>query len=224
MKYLKGSHNCMMYGLNSVDHSLIKKCKETPDCNVGFPQPGYASGAEAWSNKFHKGCVDMVARMLGDNPHDVKPTTFDAQCGEGTSKIALILGKKDYHFLRQDKEDPNSTRIAKWSHKPGAMSVTDKDSSGRPIIRPDRATFMYSKYKDPLFYTGFCGYYCVPRNKSLHLTNYPRKGGALALYPRKGGALALYPRSGGAGPSSLLARKRQTRRLRPRGVSRSSRR
>lgn len=204
MKYLKGSHNCMMYGLNSVDKSLIKKCKETPDCNVGFPQPGYASGADPFNDKTEKGCLDLVARLWGDNPNDVKSTTFDAQCGQGTSKIAVILGKKDYHFLRQDKEDPNSNQIAKWSHKPGAMSVTDKDSSARPIIRPDRATFMYSKYKDPLHYTEFCGYYCVPRNKRLHLTNYPRRGGA--------------------GPSSLLARKHRTRRLRARGVSRSSRR
>lgn len=205
----------MMYGLNSVDHSLIKKCKETPNCNVGFPQPGYASGAKPFSDKTEKGCLDLVARLWGDNPNDVKPTTFEGECSEGTSKIALILGKKDYHFLRQDKEDPK--RIAMWSHKPGAMSVTDKDSSGRPIIRPDRATFMYSKYKDPLYYTQFCGYYCVPRNKSLHLMNYPRKGGAL----NKGGSLVAKHEGGGA--ASHLPKKHRTRRLRTRGASRSSR-
>jgi hypothetical protein len=178
---LKETHNCFTYSMNVIDNNLIKKCKETVDCNVSFHQPGYASGYGHFPEKHKKGCIDMVSRMWGDNP-DVKSIKFHQRCPEGTSKIALIVDpKRDYHFLRQDKvqnEEENGT----WSHKPGSMNVTTKDASGRPIIRPDRALFIYkdkNNTKDNLEYTKFCGYYCVPRGKPLYLMSDARiEGGA----------------------------------------------
>ena len=105
---------------------------------------------------------------------DVKVTRFEKQCPYNTSKIALIVDpNRDYHFVRQDSDGT-------WSHKPGAMDVTTLDASGRPIIRPDRALFLYKHKKDPLMYTKMCGYYCVPRNKPLYLMNDARReGGAI---------------------------------------------
>ena len=190
---VKESHNCFAYAMNTVDPRMLKKCLETESCNVDFPQPGYASGHTPFSNQKEKGCVDMVSRLWGDNPK-VRATTFDSVCGKGTSKIALIVDpKRDYHFLRQDPD-------GYWSHKPGAMTVRRYDASGRPIIRPDRATFMYKNKKEPLTYTQFCGYYCVPRDKPAHMMTKVRQGGA-------------------SSSSRISTRYRQTRR-RPRGAFR----
>ena len=173
---LKETHNCFTYSMNVVDDNLIKKCMETEDCKVGFHQPGYASGHGEFSKKNKKGCIEMVSRLWGDNP-DVKSIKFHERCAQGTSKIALIVDpKRDYHFLRQDKVD-NPEENGTWSHKPGAMDVTTKDASGRPIIRPDRALFMYKSRDEPLQYTKFCGYYCVPRGKPLYLMDDARTDG-----------------------------------------------
>ena len=173
--------------MNSIDGELMKKCAQTNNCNVGFPQPGYASGYGHFPDKHIKGCTNMVSRLWGDNP-DVKPIDFHQKCPNKTSKIALIVDpKRDYHFVRQDSDGT-------WSHKPGAMDVTTLDASGRPIIRPDRALFVYKNHKDPLQYTKFCGYHCVPRGKSLYLMTTAR-GGSLRV--QKGDfAFSLKPTRG----------------------------
>ena len=199
-----------LYAMNAIDGKLIKKCNDTEDCAVGFHQPGYASGHGRFPEKHDKGCTDMVSRMLGDNP-DVNPVEFEDRCPNKTSKIALIVDpKRDYHFLRQDSN-------GMWSHKPGAMEVTTLDASDRPILRPDRALFSYKNKKDPLKYTKFCGYYCVPRGKPLYLMADPRQDGG-KLIMQKGGE--IWPNS--LDVSSVFrksSRYRQTRR-KSRGVSR----
>jgi hypothetical protein len=144
--------------------------------------------------------------MWGDNP-DVRAIKFHQRCPEGTSKIALIVDpKRDYHFLRQDKVDRNEEENGTWSHKPGSMDVTTKDASGRPILRPDRALFIYKDKKEPLEYTKFCGYYCVPRGKPLYLMSNTRlEGGA-----KPGASGFSFPR-----PTRYLQTRRKSR-----GVSR----
>jgi len=196
--------------MNSIDDKLIKDCNDTEDCNVGFHQPGYASGYGHFSEKHEKGCNDMVSRLWGDNP-DVRPIEFEERCPDKTSKIALIVDpKRDYHFLRQDSN-------GMWSHKPGAMEVTTLDASGRTILRPDRALFIYNNHKDPLRYTKFCGYYCVPRGKPLYLMADARQDGGNQI-KQKGGE--IWPNS--LDVSSVFRRStryQQTRR-KSRGVSR----
>ena len=196
--------------MNSIDDKLIKDCNDTEDCNVGFHQPGYASGYGHFSDKHEKGCNDMVSRLWGDNP-DVRPINFEDTCPGKTSKIALIVDpKRDYHFLRQDSN-------GMWSHKPGAMEVTTLDASGRSILRPDRALFIYNNHKDPLRYTKFCGYYCVPRGKPLYLMADARQDGGNQI-KQKGGE--IWPNS--LDVSSVFRRStryQQTRR-KSRGVSR----
>ena len=173
---LRETHNCYAYAVKGVDPKLIQECKETKDCNVGFPQPGYASGYDKFSEQKGKGCTDMFSRMKGDNP-GIQATTFEQKCPYGTSKIILILDRKrDYHFLKQASN-------GMWYHKPGAMEVTNLDSSDRPILRPDRAVYMYTKHKNPLTYTKMCGYYCVPRNTDIKIMTKVREGGALPFSP-----------------------------------------
>jgi len=168
--YLKDSHNCFAYAIDTIDPKMIKDCKEDPECNVGFPQPGYEAGYKRFADQKEKGCGDMVSRLWGDNPK-VEASRFEYVCPKGTSKIALIVDpKRDYHFLRQDKD-------GYWSHKPGSLSIKRVDSSERPIIRPDRAIFLYNNKQEPLMYTDFCGYFCVPRNEYLHMSKIAKGGG-----------------------------------------------
>jgi hypothetical protein len=209
---LKESHNCFSYAMNAIDDKLIKECGETEDCNTGFHQPGYASGYGHFSEKHEKGCNDMVSRLWGDNP-DVQPIDFHERCPGKTSKIALIVDpKRDYHFLRQDSD-------GMWSHKPGAMEVTRVDASGRPILRPDRALFIYNNHKDPLRYTKFCGYYCVPRGKPLYLMADARQDGG-KTNTQKGGE--IWPNSLDVSSVSRRSTRYQQTRRKSRGVSRQS--
>jgi hypothetical protein len=176
-KFVENSHNCFAYAIDIIDPEYVKDCMKEPDCNVGFPQPGYKAGHERFG-KQEKGCGDMVSRLWGDNPR-VKACEFTEKCPSGTSKIALIVDpKRDYHFLRENpprKINGISMKWTDWSHKPGAMEVTLLDASNRPIIRPDRALFLYKKSKDPLMYTDFCGYFCVPRDRPIHAMAEVRK-------------------------------------------------
>jgi hypothetical protein len=168
--FLKDSHNCFAYAIDTIDPEIIKECKLNANCDVGFPQPGYESGYSSFSKQKDKGCGDMVSRLWGDNPM-VQATRFETICPNGTSKIALIVDpSRDYHFLRQDKD-------GYWSHKPGSLAVKRVDASDRPIIRPDKAIFLYNNKEDPLMYTDFCGYFCVPRGKSLHMSKIAKGGG-----------------------------------------------
>jgi hypothetical protein len=216
---LKGSHNCFSYALNAIDDKLMEECRKTNNCDTGFHQPGYASGYGYFPEKHDKGCNDMVSRLWGDNP-DVIPIYFEQRCPNNTSKIALIVDpKRDYHFLRQDSD-------GMWSHKPGAMDVTTKDASGRPILRPDRALFIYNNHKDPLHYTKFCGYHCVPRGKPLYLTAEARQdGGSHAQAGGKSNAQAggqIWPNSLDVSSVSQKSNRYQQTRRKSRGASRRS--
>lgn len=167
-EYLKDSHNCFAYAIDTIDPEMVEDCKKQPDCNVGFPQPGYDAGYKRFADQKEKGCGDMVSRLWGDNPK-IQATSFTSRCRNGTSKIALIVDpKRDYHFLRQDPD-------GLWSHKPGSLPVKRVDASERPIVRPDRALFIYTG-NDPLQYTDFCGYFCVPRGKALHMSKITKGG------------------------------------------------
>lgn len=173
---VRESQNCLSYAMNKINQATVKECKESVDCDVSFSQPGYASGSGKLSEQVEKGCGDMISRIWGDTPA-VTASSFEEKCPYKTSKIALIVDpKRDYHFLRQDPD-------GFWSHKPGAMHVTRLDASNRPILRPDRALFMYTKGKEPLTYTRFCGYFCVPRTKDapIHLSTVVKKGGEPVL-------------------------------------------
>lgn len=195
--------------MNAIDDKLIKECGETEDCNTGFHQPGYASGYGNFPKKHDKGCNNMVSRLWGDNP-DVQPINFEQRCPNNTSKIALIVDpKRDYHFLRQDSD-------GMWSHKPGAMEVTTKDASGRPILRPDKALFIYNNHKDPLRYTKFCGYHCVPRGKPLYLRADARQDGG--SHAQAGGN--IWPNSLDVSSVSRKSMRYQQTRRKSRGSSR----
>ena len=78
-------------------------------------------------------------------------THFEYRCPNGTSKIALIVDpKRDYHFLRQDRD-------GYWSHKPGSTNVTHLDASGNKIKNPLKA----NRHYDSLNYYKPCFFSCI---------------------------------------------------------------
>ena len=70
---------------------------------------------------------------------------------------------QDYHFLRQDSD-------GWWSHKDGGNKVKRFDADGLPIWNPETASRDYRPNGSYLNYSDFCGFYCVPRNKSIKLS------------------------------------------------------
>lgn len=150
---LRQSHNCFAYAFNVWDQKRRDQCKNG---NCSFAQPGYAAGYPPFSARKFKTCADMKLRLEGDNKI-IQPSTFEKKPPSGYSKIAVIVDPNaDFHFLRLDSN-------GYWSHKPGATNVTNKDSDGRLIVRPDLANFCYPDKREPLHYWKFCQYYDVPR-------------------------------------------------------------
>jgi len=155
------SLNCFAYAFDYMELPPLSQCSET-ECNVPYHQPGYASGYPKWKDVKVKKCSDLFARLRGDVPGLIAPVKFKEKCPKGTSKIFLNKTRKnlDYHFGRQDSS-------GYWSHKPGGTEVTNKDASGKLIIRPDKADWDYRKKGSDLNYQDFCGYLCVPRKSRL---------------------------------------------------------
>lgn len=158
---VKESHNCFAYAFDYIDIPKTSDCNEKK-CNIPYHQPGYASGYPKWSEIKTKRCPELLARLRGDIPGLIAPVRFEDKCPPKTSKVGVMKTRKntDYHFVRQDRD-------GRWSHKPGGTEVTNKDASGRVIIRPDLADWDYTKKGSDLNYEIFCAYMCVPKNRKL---------------------------------------------------------
>ena len=161
----KDQNNCFAYAFDIQDRDKA---------HVGEPflQPGLKSGYPPWRKIKGKRCPDLMARLMADVP-DLIRTTFASRCPKGTSKIAAVVdSKRDYHFYREDSNK-------RWSHKPGATDVTDRDANGKLIYNPEQAARNYNRDPDDILnYNTFCGYMCVPRRR----THKFKRGGA---YTRK---------------------------------------
>jgi hypothetical protein len=175
-KAIRLTHNCFSYAMNIMDSRQINECRNDPNCNVPFHQPGSISGYPKFNDTDPKTCPNMIARLMGDNP-SIKPSAFELRCPRGTSKIALVVDEdQDYHFLRQDTN-------GLFSQKSGALPVTDKDARGHKIFDVQLANHDFNRPKrDNLHYDRFCGYFCVPRDKPL----WVKQGGRRITRRRKG--------------------------------------
>jgi hypothetical protein len=128
-----------------------------------YHQPGGTKGlSKALRDSKGRQCAVVEKLMMMDVP-DIRRTTFKARCRRGTSKIGLVVHPgEDYHYYRQDKD-------GWWSHKDGANPVKRYDAEGEPIWDPKTAARDYRPRGSFLNYTDFCGYYCVPRDRTVKL-------------------------------------------------------
>lgn len=179
--YIEGSHNCYSYFLNRQVKAVREKCEEIclkkhkkgcpkkdSDCTDLKPQPYdfkliQLQGSDKNKERIYK-CPQMQRKILGDNPSLI-PVAFNEKCPNNYYKGAMVVDTDNtYHFYRSNNK-------GMWDHKPGISPITDKDASGRKIYVPHFADRDYTKVDDDdeaINYTGFCGYYCIPTNKTVH--------------------------------------------------------
>lgn len=176
--YIESSHNCYSYFLDDKDETIKEKCnelclknnntgcpKKIGECGDLKPQPGdyfiLLKDGTLQTKKTDYHCPAMEKNILSDNPSIIK-TNFNNKCPTNYYKGAMVVDPNHtYHFYRQN---PDGT----WSHKPGTLPVTNLDSDKRPIYVPHFANRDYKNdknSKEPIVYTDFCGYYCVPSSK-----------------------------------------------------------
>jgi len=162
---VRKTHNCWAYGMNVLDPEQLTQCDggNRKGCDLLYHQPG---GTKHLSNQLQvasgRTCKTLRKLMRADIP-DIKRTTFKARCPKEFSKIALVVHPgEDYHFYRQDAD-------GWWSHKDGSNKVKRYDAKGQPILDPRAAARNYRPKGSFLNYTDFCGYYCVPRRRTIKL-------------------------------------------------------
>jgi hypothetical protein len=168
-KLVQKTHNCWSYASNVLDPNQLTQCDgKGTSCQLLYHQPGGTKGrSDELRYADARSCRTVTDLMRSDVP-DLQPTTFTAKCPRGTSKIALVVHpEEDYHFYRQDSD-------GWWSHKDGANQVKRYDADGKPIWNPETAARDYRPNGSFLNYTDFCGFYCMPRNRDIHLA----RGGA----------------------------------------------
>jgi len=154
--YIKDSHNCYSYFLNSIDSRFAKTCKrrrkKRPGVSCDRPQPGYAAGFKKLQNTDYN-CPHITRGVLADNKSIYK-STYKKKCKKGHYKGALFVDlNKDYHFYREDKKN-------RWSHKSGTRRTSKVDAKGNRITSPEKASKKYKRRKH--VYDQLCDYFCIP--------------------------------------------------------------
>ena len=166
---IQGTHNCWSYAANVVDPAQLTQCLDKPkDCELLYHQPGGSKGRSNELRYAQGRTCGVVEKLMKLDIPDIRRTTFTAKCPTNMSKIALVMHPgEDYHFYRQDAD-------GWWSHKDGANKVKRFDAEGKPIWNPETAARDYRPRGSFLNYSDFCGFFCVPRRKTIRLA----RGGA----------------------------------------------
>ena len=176
--YIEGSHNCYTYFLDTIYDDLIKKCeklckknssgcpKKVSQCRSLIPQPGdnhlMMTDGHLRNKTYKYTCQEMEKKIFNDNS-SIKKTKLIKKCPKNHHKGAMVVDPGNtFHFYRQNYDGT-------WSHKPGTLPVTDLDADKNKIYTPYTANRDYTRpgETDPINYTNFCGYYCIPNNKKM---------------------------------------------------------
>lgn len=156
--YLRESHNCYNYFLNLKSRVAYESCKNGFYKKNKFckrPQPGYAAGLKEMEREDYN-CNTMMYRTLKDNPKMIKINKTQ-KCNKDFYKGALVVApNRDFHYYRLNDDGI-------WTHKPGYKPSTQYDASGKLIHDPEKAD---RNYGGTLHYKDFCGYVCIPRDRS----------------------------------------------------------
>ena len=154
--YIRESHNCYTYFLNLKSNYAYQLCikKYVKDRYCKRPQPGYAANLNHIGENDHN-CKTVMERVHKDN-HLIN-STFEEKCPDTHYKGAVVVSpRRDFHFYRKNDDGI-------WTHKPGPRKSTHLDASNLPIQNPQLAN---RNYGNNLNYKDFCGFVCVPRNRT----------------------------------------------------------
>ncbi len=157
--------NCYYYAINN---QLEPKSMQlwTIRFGGGLPQPGSYNGiligafkdTETGFDTVYPGTSKNLVQYAAEQDYATynqvhgggyifRPIGRNERCPAGSYKVALIVGKDDYHWYRQNSD-------GFWSHKPGKEPVTNVDEQGNSIIDPQ-----YAEWSED--YTKFIGYFAV---------------------------------------------------------------
>jgi hypothetical protein len=160
------THNCWSYSMDVIDPLQLTQCDHgaaEKHCNIMYHQPGGTKGLSKQLHTREGRSCSVVEDLVEADISGVRKSTIDETCPHGTSKIALVVHPgEDYHFYRQDAD-------GLWSHKDGSNKVKRYDAEGNIITNPETAARNYRPNGSFLHYKDFCGFYCVPRTKPIHL-------------------------------------------------------
>ena len=165
------TNNCYAFAMDSLNYNVVHQCDGKTNCEKRYPQPG-ATKKKAYLLHTAAGrTCKTVEKLIKEDIPDITDTTFTARCPVGSSKIAMVVHPgEDYHFYKQVRtRDPKTRKIiSKWVHKDGGNPAKDYDAEGKPIVNPEFAARNY-RPRSFLHYKDFCNFYCVPRNRQIHL-------------------------------------------------------
>ena len=160
---IRETHNCYSYGANTIDPVQLVQCEGKLHCDLRYHQPGAMKNKSGRLMKKSARTCKVVNDLWHDDIPGLKLSGFNDICPVGSSKVALVVAPgDDYHYYRQDAD-------GWWSHKDGMNPVKRYDAKGKPIWNPKTAARDY-RPKSYLNYKDFCGFYCVPRNKTIKLS------------------------------------------------------
>lgn len=152
------NHNCYAYVIDDYKPNRPKR-----------PQPGHRDRNIETFRKQDYTREEITRRAIYDNPA-IYCTDPNKACEKGYYKGVLVIDRyKNYHWLRQDSN-------GYWSHKPGQLSVTNVDASGKLIKNPSKADLVYDHNRNDytLVYSDVGPYFCIPSKKQndIQLDSY----------------------------------------------------
>jgi len=162
-KAIQKTHNCYAYMLDDIMPGI----KTFPHPGIyGYEHRNFLDEVEPGGFTDQDTCFSIYQKIQNDIPN-LYSVNMNKSCKKGFYKSFLTLDPKDdYHFYRQDSN-------GRFSHKPGKNKVTNKDSKGDLIYRPDLAN---KRYSDTRHYTNDCQYFCVPVNTNVKYSSlYTKK-------------------------------------------------
>ena len=130
--------NCYAYALNGTSPKRGHKL-----------QPGEISGRK-FSSLTCRNIINAAYRDMPKLDYKLRRSSYNERPGYREYKVALVIGRYDYHWYRQDKDGG-------WSHKRGLSELSYRDASGKYIYDPDVCDRDYGN----LSYPTFCGYYII---------------------------------------------------------------
>lgn len=130
--------NCYAYALNVKSKTRGHKL-----------QPGEISG-RTFTDLTCRDIIDAAYRDMPELDYTLRRSSYSETPGYREYKVALVVGRYDYHWYRQDKDGG-------WSHKRGLSELSYKDASGKYIYDPEECDRDYGN----ISYPTFCGYYII---------------------------------------------------------------
>ena len=175
--------------MDYIDPTLAQKCRQdnndSDKCRSRFHQPGSVHGERnELDAKERRNCKALDRLIRADNPN-ISKSDFYGKCPAKMSKIYMTVDRgEDFHFYEQNPPEVLAKNGKKsidtlplYSDKGGSNPAKRVDAINKPIFNPELASRDFRWKGSNLNYEDSCGFYCVPRDGSVHLASSAQNGG-----------------------------------------------